>query len=395
MRKLLWVGDAAVSTGFARCTHHILAEACKTWEVYVLGINYQGDPHEFPYPIFPCWPGGDAFGTGRLKSLIDGIHPDLIVLQNDPWNIPAYLETIPEDIPVVASMPVDGKNFRAKGLDRLALAVFWTSFGLDEARHAGYQGRASVIPLGVDTERYKVRDKKAARKALGLPDYLQDAYIVGNVNRNQPRKRLDLTVAYFAEWIRTYNLEDAWLYLHVAPTGEDQEYDLVQLMGYYGLRGDNKRMIFSEPHIGHGVSEEELAHVYASFDAQLTTTQGEGWGLTTMEGMACGIPQIVPQWAALDEWTEEAALGIECTGVSVTPQKINVIGGVVDRVQTIQALQTMYLDDKLRAGLAEEGLALTARPEYRWASIAQKYVDAFDTIPLPSLRNEGKIEKFA
>ena len=133
MRKLLWIGDADVATGFARCTHHVLDVLKETWDVHVLGLNYRGDPHSWPYPIYPC---GDLFGLGRVSELLGRIKPNLVVVQNDPWNIPEYLKQI-QDIPVVATMPVDGKNCRGGKLNGLALAVFWTQFGLNEARSGG------------------------------------------------------------------------------------------------------------------------------------------------------------------------------------------------------------------------------------------------------------------
>ena len=51
MAKILWYGDACSNTGFARVTHSVLDHLSKEHEVVVLGINYTGDPHEYPYKI--------------------------------------------------------------------------------------------------------------------------------------------------------------------------------------------------------------------------------------------------------------------------------------------------------------------------------------------------------
>jgi glycosyltransferase involved in cell wall biosynthesis len=188
---------------------------------------------------------------------------------------------------------------------------------------------------------------------------------------------LDLTVRYFAEWIRHHRVDDAYLYLHVAPTHDDN-YDLAQLMRYYGFRGDRKRLVLAEPEIGFGLNEELMPYVYSCFDVQLTTTQGEGWGLTTMEGMACGVPQIVPEWAALGEWTGKAAVKVPCTTTAVTPRMINVIGGIADEEMVIQALQGMYVNKRMREKFAENGLALVAQPQYRWPAIGAAFGEALD-----------------
>ncbi len=384
MRKLLWVGDAACDSGFARCTHYILDVLRETWDVVVLGLNYRGDPHPYPYPIYPCWPGGDPFGVGRIGELIRSQHPDLIVLQNDPWNIPDYVSEIRKHTattPIMAGLAVDGKNCAlAERLNGLALAVFWTRFGAREARAGGYRNPLAVIPLGVDTSIYHPRDRGVAREAMqfgrgdGSGIDLANAFIVGNVNRNQPRKRLDLTIAYFAEWVRDHRVEDAFLFLHVAPTG-DLGYDCEQLARYCGV-GD--RIILAQPGVWHGISEEQLATVYSTFDVMLTTTQGEGWGLTTLEGMACGVPQIVPDWAALGEWAAPAAAMVPCTEIAVTPNKINVIGGVPDRVGTIDALQRVYEDEAVRRDMSAASLALARRDDFQWRKIGEGWRVAID-----------------
>ncbi len=384
MRKLLWIGDADVATGFARCTHHILDVLRKSWDVSVLGLNYQGDPHKWPYPIYPCWPGGDLFGVRRVPELLAKIEPDLVVVQNDPWNIPEYLMQT-KDVPVVASMPVDGKNCQGGKLNGLSLAVFWTQFGLEEARLGGYEKPAVVIPLGVDLEVYQPMDRKTARRKIGLPPEMADAFIVGNINRNQPRKRLDLTIKCFAEWVHATAAEDAYLYLHIAPTAENS-YEVHQLMQYYGFRGEQKRLIIAQPEIGHGVPESELATVYSCFDVQLTTTQGEGWGLTTMEGMACGIPQIVPDWAALGEWTEDAALRVECDHTATTLNGVNVVGGLLNTEACVKALKLLYMsrswpdDEPGWAQCRQRGLQLVQRSEYRWKSIGERFAEALEPV---------------
>lgn len=385
MRKLLWVGDAVHSSGFAKATHYTLDVLRQTWDVAVLGLNSFGEPHEYPYPIWPCMAGGtpefkvggDAFGLNRMSELITRLKPDLVVVQNDPWNVPQYVKRC-GDVPVVATVAVDGKNCRGQGLNGCKGVIFWTDFAEREARAGGYTGPSAVIPLGVDLTKYHPRDHYEARKAVGLPPKIRDKFIVGNINRNQPRKRMDLTISFFAQWVREYKIDDAYLFLHVAPTG-DMGYDVSQLMSYYGL---SSRLIVSEPPTGFGIDESKLAEVYSCFDTMITTTQGEGWGLTTMEGMACGIPQIVPEWSALAEWAT-AAIRVPCSEIATTFNRINCIGGIADRGRMIDALQRVYSDVPLRQQMAADGLALVNRPEYRWTDIGQKFAEALEMALAP------------
>jgi D-inositol-3-phosphate glycosyltransferase len=388
MRSLLWIGDACVSTGFARATHYTLDVLRKTWDVHVLGINHDGDPHPYPYPVYPArGRNGDLFGLARTVELVNKIRPAVVIVQTDPWNVPEYFKRA-GNIPVVASLAVDGKNCAGRGLNGLAMAIFWTQFGMLEAQLGGYTGPTIVVPLGVDLDIYEPRGRIASRRAIGLQEQLSNAFIVGNVNRNQPRKRLDLSVLYFAEWIKTRNISNAYLFLHVAPTGE-QGYDVHQLAQYCGIAN---RLILAEPEIGHGETEDRLCHTYNCFDVMLTTTQGEGFGLTTFEGMACGIPQIVPDWSGLGELCEDAAIKVPCTTVACTPNKINVVGGVADREETIKALDALYGSEhgQLWARCRERGLALVRQDRYRWSEIGRAFGEAVERALYPrTLRSEA------
>jgi D-inositol-3-phosphate glycosyltransferase len=299
MRKLLWIGDGCCPSGFARTTHSTLGALPPSWEIALLALNYRGDPHLYPYRVYPATGKSflDTFGLQRVKDLCEIEKPDVIVVQNDPWNIPAYMEQI-KDIPVVATMPVDGENCNGKELNGLSMAIFWTDFGLKEARKGGYTGPATVIPLGVDTEVFQPLDRVEARKIIKLPGVTHKKFIVGNFNRNQVRKRLDLSISFFADWIKKYQIEDAMLFLYVAPTG-DIGYECRQLAQYFGI---SDQMILFKPDVYTDIGSRALRTLYCCLDVQVTTSTGEGWGLHAMEGMACGIPQILPLHSAYSSW---------------------------------------------------------------------------------------------
>lgn len=382
MKKLLWIGDAACPSGFARVTHEVLDTLRHSYDVTVLGINYRGDPHPYPYPIYTAM-GDDYMGVWRLIWMCDFVKPDVIVILNDPWNIPFYtnlLKKFPDyaKVPVVGSVAVDGKNCRGAGLNDLALAIFWTQFGADEAKAGGYTGPAEVIPLGVDLNTFNPRDKQEAR-AKRLPLNLPDVFVVGNVNRNQPRKRWDLTIQYFADWVKSRKIQDAYLYLHCAPTG-DTGCNVAQLAKYYGVLD---RLWLMEPPVFYGISEEEMVDTYNCFDVQISTTQGEGFGLTTLEGMACGIPQIVPAWAALGDWPKGAVWEVRCTGTAIGPPYVNVIGGVPDKDLFIAALDALYHRSSYRKQNGEAALERAQQARFRWSNIGKEYNDALTWVLAP------------
>ena len=384
MKKLLWVGDAGVPSGFAKATHNILDALRPYYSITVLGINYRGDPHGYPYEIFAAAPGGDGFGIGRLVWMCDYVKPDVIVIQNDGWNIPSYIRQLRlfseyNSVPVVAIVAVDGKNFQSKWLDGVAHAIFWSQFALDEAREGGYKGPATVIPLGVDRSIYRPMDRAELRRKY-LPAEMQNAFIIGNVNRNQPRKRWDLLVKYFAAWLEASKdkneIKNAYLYLHTAPTGETST-DVKQLASYYGCV---HRLALVLPETWYGPPDQNLAETYNLFDVNASTTQGEGFGLTTLESMACGIPQILPDWAALGDWAKGAAWLVPCPTTCVGPPYVNVIGGVPDERSFIQAMQRMYVDPLARQNNAKAALDRANEDRFHWSAIGALYSRALECV---------------
>ena len=402
--KVLWCGDSPrVSTGFARCTR----AACdamneRGWRVDILGINDFGDPGDYHSPIWPCRQpldgGRDSFGVTRLPRLICRQKPDVAVILNDPWNIDPYLEYIDQyakqldtldrkdeamllrNTPLVAWLAVDGDNQNAKALNRLAHVMVWTEYAGKQLALGGYEGVSEVVPLGVDRRTFSQRPVDEARKRV-LPDGVPDGtFVVGVVGRNQPRKRLDLTLEYFAEWIKTRDIDDAFLYLHVAPTG-DNGIDIPRVAKYYGLAG---KLILMSPGVTKGVDDDAMSDVYSSLDLYFTTTQGEGWGLPALEAMSCGTPVLAPDWSGLGDWAAGTARLVECTGRAPTAPmnaQCYTIGGIPDREQTLEAFDWFYAPatrDARRAEYAKRGVECAEK--FTWQATGRGVTDVLDRL---------------
>lgn len=368
-QRLLWIGDAVVPTGFATVTHSVLEHLRHDWDVVVSGVNYDGADHSLPYQVLPAWQGADMWGINRFQHLCAEVGPAAVVINSDWWHVAQFVRSAPRHVPLIGYMPVDGSGLdpaAMQELNKLKAAVWYTEFGYREAVRAGFQGGRHVIPHGIDTTLFHAMDRAGARRALGLA-VPEGAFIVGNLNRNQPRKRLDLTIEIFADWVRGRQVPDAWLLLHCAL--KDTGWDLRRIAEHHGVA--DRLLLTGRDDIRELQNTAQLGQIYNSLDVQMTTTLGEGWGLTTMEGMACGVPQIVPDSSALAEWAAPA-VKIPCSR-SLWHPEINTLGALVDHAPFVAALDRLYADKTLRARLSAEGVQHVSRPEFKWDTVARQF----------------------
>lgn len=401
-RRVLWIGDAVASTGFARCTHAVCDYLHgASWDVHVLGLNHYGDPHKYPYTIYPAYQplagGVDYAGVSRVADLCARISPDIVVVLNDPWNVSAYAERVPAGIPVVPWLAVDSANVHLDA--RFPLTIVWTQFAANELRRTGYRGDLKIVPLGFDHIEPVQCSKQESRKLLlgelkcasetirkdlvgELESNLDNAFIFGYVGRNQPRKRLDLLLRYFALYrekmideggANAAIAERSYLYLHTAPTGEYST-SLSSLMKYYRLEG---HILCSHGGLGAGLGDDVLSHTYNMLDAFITTSQAEGWCLPVGEAMLHGVPCIVPDCSALNSstgWTSDGAYQIPCTSSALTAP-INAaaytIGAIMDEDGAVQAMYDLATHDDLPSSyIGQRGREVAS--SYRWADIGPR-----------------------
>lgn len=367
--RLLWIGDALVPTGFATVTHAVLDHLRHDWDVVVSGINYDGAAHKLPYEVMPAWQGGDMWGMNRFAHLCAEFDPAAVIINNDWWNVAKFARIAPKGVPVIGYMPVDGGNLDPadmQALNRMHAAVWYTDYGHREAVKAGFKGAKHVIPHGIDTGLFQPMNRDEARRALDL-NVPKNAFIVGNLNRNQPRKRLDLTIEIFADWVKRNRVSNAFLLLHCAQ--KDTGWNLRRVAAFHGIA--DRLLLTGSDDIRELQGTHHLNLIYNSLDVQVSTTLGEGWGLTTMEGMACGIPQIVPDSSALAEWAT-AAVKVPCSRFLMNPE-INTTAALVDHEPFVAALQSLYSDRALRRRIADDGLKLVKSQPFRWDAVAAHF----------------------
>lgn len=403
MARILWIGDAVATTGFSRVNHSIIKNLdLDYYDIHHLGINYRGDPHGYDHLIYPALNGGDPMGFGRMIPLIRELKPDFLFILNDPWVVHTYLSLLVENeikIPVVVYFPVDALGLSRGWFEHYDLVkklCVYTEFAKEEVLKIGaiHPDGIEVIPHGADPEKFYPLDNyynskgeliktgnQIARESLypteQAPSMLTD-FIILNANRNQPRKRIDITLNAFREFQK--GKDDVKLYLHMGNI--DAGWHLDYLSDKWGF---NDKLILStaQPQMPN-IPDERLNTVYNATDIGINTSMGEGWGLTNWEQAMVGKPQIVPDHSACSELWSENGLLIPILEGSYIYRSTSTEAKVPSTKELVNLLEWAYLDwqnggEELKR-LGDAGREMTLRPEYQWENIAKKFDNIFRQI---------------
>jgi glycosyltransferase involved in cell wall biosynthesis len=402
--KLLWVGDIVAMTGFARVTHNVIERLKDQYEIVVLGCNWYGDPDPMQEQ-FKIYPASNRFqqapfGEERIREIVERERPDVVFTINDCWIINAQYAQIADlhqsmGFKFVGYMPMDSYGWigsLADTANNWDAVVSYTEFGAHEFIKGGIQKAIHVIPHGVTAGQFKPGDKIEARKKLGLKE---DSFIVFNGNRNQFRKRIDITIDAFAEF--AVGKPEAQLYLHMGT--KDQGWDVMQVfareMQKRGL-DPNGRIIMTSPTAGPpSVPVDMLETIYQAVDVGVNTCKGEGWGLVNFEHAACRVAQVVPDHTSCKEIFEGYGKLIRCDHVDVDTNFAREMP-CPSAQHLAEILNELYEDrDKLDA-VAELCYIRVTDDQFNWDTVAAQFDGVFQEVlnpPKPEVRLEPKGKK--
>jgi glycosyltransferase involved in cell wall biosynthesis len=164
------------------------------------------------------------------------------------------------------------------------------------------------------------------------------------------RKNIDTLLHAF----ETYRRDGGQYELHTV--GEGWESERVQkLLDTHGIH---------EGFVTHGeVSQSRLRELYRSASLYVYPSRYEGFGLSTLEAMACGCPVVVPEQPNLAEITNDSA---------------SVYGSPEDAAKLTRTLHQLEENDERRATLRVQGLDNVA--QYRWQRCAKETLQVYQKL---------------
>lgn len=386
MVKVLWIADAGSHTGFARVTHSIGERLVRDYgyDIHVLAINYDGGdpwPTNLKLHVPTTKQSNDIYGQTRFVELLAKIEPDVVVMLNDP-NIVLDLmlrnKYDPDRIllryrPILAYVPIDAHNHPpswAVALHKTTKLIAMSQHGAREmtanvVRKQGEEPVEMVPPVvyhGVDTNVFHpaslahpvalsngktIHSKREAKEAFGWD---KDDFIVIRVDKNSGRKDYPASWKALVPFMRDH--ANVRVHLHCQGSGLEHGLDIESMLS----RDPETHSRFSMARnidSFMGWDEADLVGLYNAADVFLTTSRGEGFGLTIAESLACGTPVIAQNVSAIPEVVGPG-------GILIDPaREVTVPSGkdqwLADIPAFTAALERLYQSSGARKKLGEAG----------------------------------------
>jgi len=343
------------------------------------------DPWGEDWRIIPV----DGYGTQEMiRSVIRNERPDILWFMTDPrfyewlWDMENEIRPL---LPMVyyhvwdnKPLPMFNKKFYESN-DHIAT--------ISRVTHECVQGVApdtssSYIPHAVDSEFFYPRtlEQKQALRSQIVPEEDRDKFIVFWNNRNARRKQSGTLLWWWKEWLDKRGLADkAQMIMHTNPFDVHGQ-NLNQIAAELNM--ENREVVFST----NKIALDKMYSLYTIADCTVNIADAEGFGLATLESLACGTPIIVNMTGGL----QEQVMGQDGPfGFPIYPVSKSIIGSqqvpyiYEDRVSKNQlhsALDKMYaLSSEERHDLGLKG-AKHIENNYNFKQFGERWVNLMSKI---------------
>lgn len=323
------------------------------------------------YPAVPDQSKLSTFGSNIIGAHVQDYQADLVISVHDIWVLPEdYAERLKKGRPEckwVCWTPVDHDPAPAevvKLAEKTDAALVYSRWGTDRLLEAGI-AQTRYLPLGVDLDAFRPRDKWEARRALGWP---QDGFIAAMVagNKSFPaRKAFPEQLSAFKLFAETRPF--AWLYLHCDWTRARGGVSIPTLAKSLGIYD---RILWVDRYkYAMGLPEDYLANVYSAADVLLAASRTEGFGLPLIEAQACGCPVITTAFASMPELTANG-IAVPAAQRAWTPLQswvaVPSVYGIWEALESVAMWGPEFRE-------AEAAVGIESVQQYAWDAIAEEH----------------------
>jgi glycosyltransferase involved in cell wall biosynthesis len=312
----VWSNSPGESTGYGQQAEYLVNRLKRDGADVAALSNYGSEgslkSHKTPYGDIPLYPRGlDPYSNdvGPMHhahwKAKNPNQPDALITLYDVWVLKGKNW---DDINIGSWTPVDHATLtsgveawlRKENVTPIAMAPN----GVRAMEAKGIE--CEYVPHGIDTKIFKPTAKIQGQE---VRDYmgLTDEFVVGMNAANKSsglihRKAFSENLLAFA--IFRERRPDAVLYLHTEPLGIAGGWNLIAMLQAFNIP---KEAVMFPPMIDYkyGMSQQDLAALYSAMDVFLAPSFGEGFGLPTVEALACGTRVIGSNWGATPDLVSE------------------------------------------------------------------------------------------
>ena len=369
-KKILTLSDHPLSpSGVGTQTKYVIEALLETGRYQVVSLggaikhnSYEPtrvSPHENDWIIYPV----DNYGTHDIvRSIMRTEKPDMLWFMTDPrfygwlWEIENEIRA---NIPMVYYHVWD--NYPPPMYNRPFYLSNDAIVSISKVTHdivskVSPEVENIYLPHAVDSNIFRKIDssdiKEFAIEHFG-DNYDPDRVVFFWNNRNARRKQSGSLIWWFNEFAKEVGPEKVQLVVHTDPKDQHGQ-DLEVII--HDLKADDGRIILST----QKVPPEVLSMLYNLADCTINISDAEGFGLSTLESLACGTPIISSNSSALPEIVQDF-------GQLYEP-------GNSDALK--DCIENFYLNRSAFNDLAKKG-SLYANETFNWEKIALDYEEQF------------------
>lgn len=355
--RIVTLGDHPLSpSGVGTQSKYVFDALLKTgkYQIISLGgaLQHQDNRpmkfHEFgdDWIIYPV----NGYGNEEIvRSVIRNHKPDMLWFMTDPrfyvwlWSIENEIRPL---IPMVYYHVWDNypyPKFNKVFYDSTDSIVTISKVTSDIVKTVAPTVDETYLPHAVNTNIFKrlPEDKRIALKRENFPEHENKMIFFWN-NRNARRKQSGTLIFWFKEFLDIVGHDKAMLLMHTDPKDENGQ-DLYAIINELGMDKEGSCKISNNK-----IPPEHMAALYSVVDCTINISDAEGFGLGTLESLACETPIIVNMTGGLQEQVTD---GKDWFGIGIKPASRAIIGTQpvpyiyedrLNKEEFIDALLTFY-----------------------------------------------------
>lgn len=330
--KILTIGDHPLSpSGVGTQTRYMIEYLLNTGKYTIFSVGGAMKHHDYRPQRTEEWGDDwiilpvDGYGDQDIiRSIMLTEKPDVVWFMTDPrfygwlWEME---EEIRSFVPMVYYHVWDNKpypNFNKPFYESNDLIVSISKLTNECVRNVSPNVPLEHLPHAVDTEIFKKlpAEEVDSFKREAFPKETKSPFTVFWNSRNARRKHSGTLIWWFNEFLEEVGKENARLIMHTDPKDRHGQ-DLEAIVGELGLV--NGEVMFSRDKL----DPHHMALMYNMADCTVSASDAEGFGLSTLESLACETPIIVPMTGGLQEQVTD---GERMFGFGLEPVSKAIIG---------------------------------------------------------------------